>query len=131
MHLCFIKVGKTFSYGNGRLDDNKALAELGFQVTYYASITFSYNSSFFPIKFSQLPFLIFSADWRLLGCGYIVMNSPSMLTLMFRCPPNRSNFGMNSWPINLSASCGDHLLYFQMSFEILVWQRLCLLTKAS
>lgn len=28
----FIKVGKTFSYGNGRLDDNKALAELGFQV---------------------------------------------------------------------------------------------------
>jgi len=27
-----MKVGKTLSYGNGRLDDGKALAELGFEV---------------------------------------------------------------------------------------------------
>lgn len=29
---CFIKVGKTYSNRNGKLDDGKALAELGFQV---------------------------------------------------------------------------------------------------
>lgn len=29
---CFMKVGKTLSYGNGRFDDGKALAELGFEV---------------------------------------------------------------------------------------------------
>lgn len=30
--LCFMKVGKTYSNRNGKLDDGKALAELGFQV---------------------------------------------------------------------------------------------------
>ncbi|EXC11715.1 hypothetical protein L484_020767 [Morus notabilis] len=32
------EVGKTFSYGNGRLDDNKALAELGFQIGDYLDV---------------------------------------------------------------------------------------------
>lgn len=29
-----MKVGKTLSYGSGRLDDGKAIAELGFEVKY-------------------------------------------------------------------------------------------------
>ncbi|GMN57890.1 hypothetical protein TIFTF001_026999 [Ficus carica] len=32
------EVGKTFSYGNGRLDDNRALAELGFQIGDYLDV---------------------------------------------------------------------------------------------
>ena len=34
----FMKVGKTLSYGNGRLDDGKALAELGFEVKIFFSL---------------------------------------------------------------------------------------------
>ena len=37
---CFMKVGKTLSYGNGRLDDGKALAELGFEVENFFFIFF-------------------------------------------------------------------------------------------
>lgn len=32
------EVGRTFSYGNGRLDDSKALAELGFQIGDYLDV---------------------------------------------------------------------------------------------
>lgn len=36
-----MKVGKTLSYGNGRLDDSKALAELGFEVKNYSSCIYA------------------------------------------------------------------------------------------
>ncbi|XP_054799796.1 histone deacetylase complex subunit SAP18 isoform X2 [Prosopis cineraria] len=32
------EVGKAFSYGNGRLDDGKALAELGFEIGDYLDV---------------------------------------------------------------------------------------------
>ena len=35
--MLFKKVGKTLSYGNGRLDDDKALADLRFEVKYMFS----------------------------------------------------------------------------------------------
>jgi hypothetical protein len=36
-----MKVGKTLSYGNGRLDDGKALADLGFEVKSYSSCIYA------------------------------------------------------------------------------------------
>ena len=60
-----MKVGKTFSFGNRRLDDSLALGELGFQVK-------QAWLSFLPCQFC-IPYQtwgnIFHADWRLLGCG--------------------------------------------------------------
>lgn len=36
-----MKVGKTLSYGTGRLDDGKALADLGFEVNNYSSCIYA------------------------------------------------------------------------------------------
>ena len=48
-----MKVGKTFSYGNGRLDDNKSLAELGFQVKIICYKKYLYiTQAMFPSNFS-------------------------------------------------------------------------------
>ena len=42
-------MGKTFSYGNGkRLDDGKALAELGFQVNIKSPMTAAFIVDSFP-----------------------------------------------------------------------------------
>lgn len=61
----YVKVGKTFSFGNGRLDDSLALAELGFQVK-QTWLSFLPYQSCIP---SHSCCNFFHADWRLLGCG--------------------------------------------------------------
>lgn len=91
LHYWYIKVGKTFSFGNGRLDDGKALAELGFQVRGLCFYYLYINQSYIPFQFLTR---LFCVDWRLLGCGDIVKKSSSLSDLIFRSLIFRSNFGI-------------------------------------
>lgn len=62
----FVKVGKTFSYRNGRqLDDAKSLGELGFEVNQTAVFSVVYLD--YISNFSN--YMLLCSDRRLLGRG--------------------------------------------------------------
>lgn len=110
-HYCFVKVGKTFSYGNGRLDDGKALAELSFQVKDYSSCSFILlNLYLFPISNMRLLCL----DWGLPGCGDTVEKSSSLWDLMFTSLICRSNFCRSGMSLYLIL----HLVYQIETFSL-------------
>jgi len=66
-----MKVGKTLSYGNGRLDDGKALAELGFEVKDFFSSFLEFMLDLFTNSVADP--VRKCADRWLLGCGYSVV----------------------------------------------------------